>query len=53
MVKLVKDDIMIVINLVESWLFCGSEVIFDKLWDEVNGWNLWLSKVFFLVKYDE
>ena len=49
-VKLAKDDISIATNLVESRLLCGSEQVFDKLWDEVNGRNSWTSKAFFTAK---
>ena len=52
-VKLAKDDISIATNLVESRLLCGSEQVFDKLWDEVNGRNSWTSKAFFTAKYEE
>jgi [protein-PII] uridylyltransferase len=52
-VSLAKDDISIATNLVESRLLCGSESIFEKLWDEVNGRNSWSSKAFFSAKYDE
>ena len=52
-VKLAKDDISIATNLVESRLLCGSETVFEKLWEEVNGRNTWTSKAFFAAKYDE
>ncbi|NDV89801.1 [protein-PII] uridylyltransferase [Alteromonas sp. 345S023] len=52
-VKLAKDDISIATNLVESRLLCGSESVFDKLWEEVNGRNTWSSKAFFSAKYEE
>ncbi|GGW73153.1 [protein-PII] uridylyltransferase [Alteromonas halophila] len=52
-VKLAKEDISIATNLVESRLLCGSEAVFNKLWDEVNGKNSWSSRDFFTAKYDE
>ncbi|WP_218310897.1 [protein-PII] uridylyltransferase [Alteromonas antoniana] len=52
-VKLAKEDISIATNLVESRLLCGSETVFEKLWEEVNGRNTWTSKAFFAAKYDE
>ncbi len=52
-VKLAKSDISIATNLVESRLLCGSEAVFDLLWEEVNGKNTWSSKDFFTAKYDE
>ena len=52
-VKLAREDISIATNLVESRLLCGSETVFDKLWEEVNGRNTWTSKAFFAAKYEE
>ena len=52
-IKLAKDDISIATNLVESRRLCGSEAVFDKLWEEVNGKNTWSSRDFFTAKYDE
>ncbi|MCU7554926.1 [protein-PII] uridylyltransferase [Alteromonas sp. ASW11-19] len=52
-VKLAKDDITIATNLVESRLLSGSEAVFEKLWEEVNGRNTWTSKAFFAAKYNE
>lgn len=52
-VKLAKEDISIATNLVESRLLCGSQAVFDKLWEEVNGRKSWSSKDFFTAKYEE
>lgn len=51
--KLAKADISIATNLVESRLLCGSEAVFDTLWDEVNGKHTWNSRDFFTAKYEE
>lgn len=52
-VKLAKDDITIATNLVESRLLCGSETVFEKLWEEANGRHSWSSQAFFSAKYEE
>lgn len=52
-VKLAREDISIATNLVESRLLCGSESVFETLWDDVNGKQTWTSQAFFQAKYDE
>ena len=52
-VKLARDDISIATNLVESRLLCGSQDVFEAMWDEVNSKNTWSSKEFFKAKYHE
>lgn len=52
-VKLAKEDISIATNLVESRLLTGNTLVFDKMWDEVNGKSTWSSKAFFSAKYEE
>lgn len=51
--SLAKDDISIATNLVESRLLMGSQLVFDKMWQSVNGKDLWSSKAFFKAKYEE